>query len=182
MEGNRFTFCPQCGSRAIQTERNGYKWKCPDCGFDLYCNVASAVGLVVVNDRDEILFEKRAKEPRKGYLAFPGGFTDVDESGEAAAVRECTEETGVVPQDVHYLCSFPNTYEYKSIVYKTCDLFFTGRLPAGATFHAQKSEVDGFVWMKVESPADVDQIPLAFDSAKKTLLKWLECKQKEYLK
>ena len=80
MENNRFNYCPECGGRNIATENNGRKWKCPDCGFTLYNNVASAVGLVIINDRGEVLLEKRAKEPRKGYLAFPGGFVDPDET------------------------------------------------------------------------------------------------------
>ena len=50
MEGNKFSFCPQCGSKNIETHHGGYKWVCPDCGFDLYSNVASAVGVVIVND------------------------------------------------------------------------------------------------------------------------------------
>ena len=87
MENNRFNLCPECGGRNIATENNGRKWKCPDCGFTLYNNVASAVGLVIINDRGEVLLEKRAKEPRKGYLAFPGCFVDPDESLEEAAAR-----------------------------------------------------------------------------------------------
>ncbi|MBP5751778.1 MAG: NUDIX hydrolase, partial [Treponema sp.] len=68
MKNNRFNFCPECGSKKIQTLMNGRKWLCPDCGFDLYNNVASAVGLLILNSRGEILMEKRAKEPRKGFL------------------------------------------------------------------------------------------------------------------
>lgn len=178
MEGNKFTFCPQCGSKNIQTQMGGRKWQCPDCGFDLYNNVASAVGVVIENEKGEVLFEKRAKEPRKGFLVVPGGFTDPDETGEHAAFRECTEETGVEPEHVRYLCSFPNTYEYKDIVYKTCDMFFTAKLPEGYVFHAQESEVSGFMWIPIHTAADIDTIPLAFESAKKTLLVWLEEKSK----
>ncbi len=174
MKNNRFVFCPECGGKNIQTLRNGQKWLCPDCGFDLYNNVASAVGLLIQNQNGEMLFEVRAKEPRKGFLAFPGGFTNADETGEQAAIRECLEETGVEPKEVKYLCSFPNTYEYRTIVYKTCDMFFTARLPQGFELKAQQGEVDGFVWVKIQDAGDVEKCPLAFESAKKTLLKWLE--------
>ena len=174
MKNNRFVFCPECGGKNIQTLRNGQKWLCPDCGFDLYNNVASAVGLLIQNQNGEMLFEVRAKEPRKGFLAFPGGFTNADETGEQAAIRECLEETGVEPEEVKYLCSFPNTYEYRTIVYKTCDMFFTARLPQGFELKAQQGEEDGFVWVKIQDAGDVEKCPLAFESAKKTLLKWLE--------
>lgn len=178
MEENKFIFCPQCGSRKIETKLGGRKWQCPECGFDLYNNVASAVGIVITNERGEVLFEKRAKEPRKGFYVVPGGFTEPDETGEAAAARECTEEIGVTPEHVRYLCSFPNTYEYKDIVYKTCDLFFTASLPAGAKLTPQEGEVSSLFWLPVHSAAELENIPLAFESAKKTLLLWLEEKSK----
>lgn len=176
MKDNKFNFCPECGSKNICTKNSGRKWVCPDCGFELYNNTAAAVGLLIQNEKGELLFEKRAKEPRKGFLAFPGGFCEPDESGENAAVRECFEEIGVRPLSVEYICSYSNTYIYKDVVYKTCDMFFTADLPAGAQLKAEESEVSGFEWVGVKSAEDVEKIPLAFVSAKNTLLKWLETK------
>lgn len=128
---NEFKICPKCESRNIQY-KNNRKWFCPDCGFDLYNNIAAAVG-VIIQDRDgSVIFERRAKEPRKGFLALPGGFVDQDESAENAAVRECLEETGITPDRITYIASFPNTYEYKNITYKTCDMFFAASFEEGA--------------------------------------------------
>ncbi len=181
MSDNAFNFCPECGRQNIRYVDNK-KWLCPDCGFDLYNNVASAVGVVLSDAQDNVLFEVRAKNPRKGFLALPGGFTDRDETAEAAVVRECREETGFVPRDVTYLCSFPNDYEYKGIAYKTCDLFFMARLSAEEgtvpeliqRLCGQESEVTGFAYYKVATPEDIQKIPLAFSSAKKALTVWLE--------
>ena len=61
MEGNRFTYCPACGSKNIMTVKNGRKWECPDCSLELYNNVATAVGLLIADGSGGILFEKRAK-------------------------------------------------------------------------------------------------------------------------
>ena len=174
MEGNEFAFCPQCGGKNIETRLGGYKWVCPDCGFDLYCNVASAVGVVIVNAEGKVLFERRAKEPRKGKLALPGGFTSPDESAEESVARECLEETGISPTHIRYLCSFPNDYPYKGIHYKTCDLFFTAELPEGARLRAQEQEVSSFEWLPVTGHEDVDALDLGFPSARKTLHRWVE--------
>ncbi|HBG66881.1 MAG TPA: NUDIX hydrolase [Treponema sp.] len=174
MEDNRFLFCPSCGGRGIQTLLGGRKWFCPDCGLDLYNNVAAAVGLIIRNGKGELLFERRAKEPRKGFLAFPGGFAEPDESGEEAALRECEEEIGVKPLAVRYVCSFPNTYVYKSIIYKTCDMFFSAELPEHFVLKAQPGEVSSFEWRRVADASDVEALPLAFVSARNTLLRWLE--------
>jgi NAD+ diphosphatase len=178
---NDFKLCPVCGSSRIANIDNR-KWVCPDCGFDLYNNVAAAVGVVIADRNGDILFERRAKDPRRGYLAFPGGFVDPDESLEHAAVRECMEETGFEPAVLSYLCSFPNTYEYKSFMYKTCDSFFVAELPGGIMnvaslirmLHGQKSEVLDFESVHVGHESDIDKIPLAFSSARKTLECWLE--------
>lgn len=170
MEENRFNYCPECGSKNIKTEMNGRKWKCPECDFTLYNNVASAVGLVIINDKGEVLLEKRAKDPRKGYLALPGGFVDPDETLDEAAVRECREEIGCEVSSIKYIASFPNTYVYKDVTYKTCDVFFEAKIPAGTEFKFQKSEVTEIVWMPCGTKDEIERIPLAFESSRKTLL------------
>ncbi|SBW13526.1 MutT/nudix family protein [Brucella sp. 10RB9215] len=47
------------------------------------------------------LLVERAKEPWKGWLAFPGGGVEVGETPEEAASRELKEETAL---DAHSLC------------------------------------------------------------------------------
>ena len=172
---NDFNFCPNCGGKNIQNV-NMRKWKCDDCGFTLYNNVAAAVGLVIQKKNGKVLFEKRAKEPRKGFLALPGGFVDPNETAEEACFRECKEEIGVEPLSVKYIATFPNTYEYKNILYKTCDIFFEAVLPENAELHAQEGEVLGFEEVSIKNEEDLKDVPLAFESARKTLTLWLKDK------
>lgn len=172
---NDFNFCPNCGGKNIQN-LNMRKWKCDDCGFTLYNNVAAAVGLVIQNKNGKVLFEKRAKEPRKGFLALPGGFVDPNETAEEACFRECKEEIGVEPLSVKYIATFPNTYEYKNVLYKTCDIFFEAVLPENAKLHAQEGEVLGFEEVSIKNEEDLKDVPLAFESARKTLTLWLKDK------
>lgn len=177
---NDFKLCPMCGSKKIENHGDR-KWLCPDCGFDLYNNVAAAVGIVIYDKYDNILFEVRAKEPRKGFIAVPGGFVDFGESAEEAVIRECREEIGVPVDGASFLCTAPNIYEYKGIEYKTCDIFFCAQLPSQfdtindfiKTLHAEESEVVAFEAHRVASLEDLDKLPLAFESARITLRKWL---------
>ena len=178
---NDFKLCPMCGSKKIENHGNR-KWICPDCGFDLYNNVASAVGVVIYDKYDNVLFEVRAKEPRKGFIAVPGGFVDFEESAEEAVVRECREEIGVPVEGAQFLCTAPNTYEYKGIEYKTCDIFFTAALPLQydsindfiKSLKAEESEVDAFEARKISSEEDIENLPLAIESARHTLKRWLQ--------
>ena len=174
MKNNTFNFCPDCGSKNIRTEMNGRKWFCPDCGFDLYNNVASAVGVIIINSKGEVLFERRAKDPKKGCLDLPGGFTDPDETAEETVKRECLEETSVEPSDIKYLCSFPNTYEYKGFSYKTCDLYYTAFYSDDVELKPQEGEVVSFEFVKFETEEDIDKADLAFVSARNALKFWLK--------
>ena len=180
---NEFKICPMCSGKNI-TYKNNIKWFCPDCGFDLYNNVAAAVGLIIEDIDGSIILEVRAKEPRKGFLAAPGGFCDQDESAEEAAIRECREETGLTPSSIKYIASFPNTYEYKNFVYKTCDLFFLAEFNLSDTkiidrMHRQENEVQGFKSVRLESIEDIEKLPAAFPSLINALKIWFKNSNQE---
>ncbi len=50
---------------------------------------------LVKNEKGELLLVKRAVEPAKGKWGLPGGFIEIDETVEEAALRELKEETGL---------------------------------------------------------------------------------------
>lgn len=53
------------------------------------------VDCVVFDRKDRLLLIKRGHPPFKGSYALPGGFVDIGETVEAAALRELKEETGI---------------------------------------------------------------------------------------
>ena len=180
---NDFNLCPMCGSKKIEW-KNNKKWFCSDCGFDLYCNVAAAVGVVISDSENNVLFEVREKNPRKGFLCLPGGFVDANESAEDAIIRECREELGIQIEKIEFICTFPNTYEYKNIEYKTCDVFFVAKLPESyksmndfvALLKREESEVSSFQIHRVKTLQDIENLPIAFESARNTLKCWINKK------
>ncbi len=54
-----------------------------------------AADCVVFDERGRLLLIKRGREPFMGRYALPGGFVEIGETVEAAAVRELKEETGI---------------------------------------------------------------------------------------
>ena len=49
----------------------------------------------MVTRGSDVLFVQRAVEPCKGMWSLPGGFVEIGESPEEAALRELAEETGL---------------------------------------------------------------------------------------
>ena len=119
----KFKYCPVCGSPqfVISTEKSK---KCNDCGFEYFFNPSSAVVAFITNDKGELLVERRKKEPAKGTLDLPGGFSDLHEIVEESVIREIKEETNLEVTELRYLFSLPNVYRYSEMDIHTLDMFF----------------------------------------------------------
>lgn len=56
----------------------------------------AAAGAIVFDDVGRLLLVRRGRPPQAGFWSVPGGKCEPGESAEAACVRECTEETGLL--------------------------------------------------------------------------------------
>jgi mutator protein MutT len=155
-------FCPKCGNQSLVIQGEPARlFTCSDCSFTLFQNVAAAV-MVAICCGDEVLIATRASDPGIGMWDLPGGFVDPDESLEEAVVRELHEELDIVVSDAKYLHSNPNTYPYKGITYKTCDVLFLVTLDEKPVMTAQ-DDVASIEWISIDS-VDIDKF--AFESAR----------------
>lgn len=93
------TNCPFCGTRLIEKVCDGHKRLfCEQCNEPVYENPIPAACLVVVDAARRILLVKRSVAPKIGHWCLPGGFIELGETPEQAALRELKEETGLSGQ------------------------------------------------------------------------------------
>ena len=120
---DQFHYCPKCGSANFHIHNVKAK-ACADCGFIYYFNPSASTVAFILNEREELLVVRRAKDPAKGTLDLPGGFIDMYENGEEGVAREVLEETGLVVTRCHYLFTIPNIYTYKGFDVHTLDISY----------------------------------------------------------
>jgi 8-oxo-dGTP pyrophosphatase MutT (NUDIX family) len=89
---DRFAHCTFCGARF--TPNQSWPRQCAACGEISYRNPLP-VAVVVQPVGDGLLVVRRGIPPARDRLALPGGFIEVGETWQQAAVRELREETGV---------------------------------------------------------------------------------------
>ncbi len=119
----KFNYCPACGSSHFDVNSERSK-KCQNCGFEYFLNPSAANVAFILNEKGELLVERRKNEPAKGTLDLPGGFCDIGESAEEGVIREVKEETGLEVTQAKYIFSIPNVYLYSGMDIRTLDMFF----------------------------------------------------------
>lgn len=164
-----FLFCPKCGAKNFKINDN-YSKKCDSCGFVYYKNPVIGVGVAIFNESGQILCLQRERDPGKGLLALPGGFVDIGESIEEAAIREVMEETGVEITDLKLVDNIPNSYIYSGMDQHPLDFYFTAKIKESQHFKEQKGETSH---IRFVSPQQINTDSFAMQSTRIFLKKFL---------
>lgn len=164
----QFLYCPECGSSHFEVNNEKSK-KCANCGFVYYFNPSAATVALILNEKNELLVCRRAKEPAKGTLDLPGGFIDMGETGEEGVAREVLEETGLKVKETSYLFSLPNIYVYSGFPVHTLDMFFLCTVDDTSHIAAMDDVADSFFLPLSEiHPED-----FGLDSIRRGLIRYL---------
>jgi len=143
-------YCPRCGNDQLQPyERDHYQ--CQTCQFIMFKNPIPANCAIIIKD-SQLLYAKRAREPRKGCWDFPGGFVEIKESGEAATIRECQEELGVKVRVLNYICSLNDRYYNQGFDDLVLNLYYACEIISGKP--KPSDDVSEIKWFPIDQPPD----------------------------
>ena len=98
-----------CGERlttAVPEGDSKRRMVCMDCGFVHYLNPRPVAGTIPVRADGKTVLGRRDIEPRRGFWVFPGGYMDLGETAEEAAVRETREELQLEVRNLELLGVF----------------------------------------------------------------------------
>lgn len=167
-----FHYCPRCGNNFNRHNEKAYR--CEQCGFVYYFNPSTATVAVIINNQNELLVCRRAKEPAKGTFDLPGGFCDMYETAEHGVTREVYEETGLKITEAHYLFSLPNTYLYSEFLVHTIDLFFLCKINDYSHLTAQDDVAD-CMWIPL---SEINPEDFGLESVRKGVEQILKLKRR----
>ena len=165
--GSPMRFCPHCTHHLeSRLAFDRVRPTCPACGFVHF--LAPKVGVsVLIEKGDRLLLVRRAVEPEVGQWSLPSGFVEWDEAPEAAAARECAEETGLVLSGLALVEVRHYSDDYRG---PGINLTYRGQV-AGGTLSPGDDAADAQFFAAGELPP-VEQI--AFQGHRLMLKRWQE--------
>ncbi len=157
--------CLKCGT-VLDWKHEGLA-ECAACGYHYYENPKATVAMLVLNQNNELLMVKRAREPEKDKWDLPGGFVDTRESLEDALLREAREELKLElsKDQITYFNSYPDRYLFQEVNYHVLSGVFVARIADTTPLHPD-DDVSEYRYFPL------DQIPfeeIAFESMKQAV-------------
>ena len=137
----RFTYCPHCGTRAIQKEigDEGLIPYCDRCQVPLWDMFTTAIIAAVVNECGEVALLRQNYISQEYHICL-SGIMKLGESAEETAIREIQEEIGLTVKRLEYIRSWPMDNK---------DMLMLGfKAVADKADFTLSQEVDSVQWVK----------------------------------
>jgi len=158
--------CTNCGLPTNQIKDN--LWVCKN-KHDNWINPAAGAIVYVLKD-DKVLYGVRSIEPNSGKLSLPGGFIEIGESAETAAIREVKEELGISVTLIDYLGSYPS--EYASGI-PTINIVFIAKYSSGEIVSSDDMSGGDPIWRDINNLPKQDGLAWEwYNEAQKDFIEW----------
>ena len=163
-------YCTTCGQETIAQTPNHYI-----CA-NQHHNYVDAVpaGIAYVLKGDQVLFGVRSTPPNPGKLNIPGGFLEIGETAEQAALREIKEELGIDVELIDYLGSYATHYVEGN--QRVLNIVYIARYESGEITPGDDMNGGEPVWRSIDNLPSADE--LSFDywqlEAQKDLKAWYD--------
>lgn len=142
----QYNFCPKCGSKIDEGSNPPH---CSTCNLTYYHNAKPCASVLPIKD-GKVLLAKRGRDPFKGAYDIIGGFMEVDELPEDAAIREAKEETGLDIKITSLLGIYVDRYGDDGDY--TLNLHYIGEVLGGEM--KPMDDVEDLEWI------NIDEVPL----------------------
>jgi len=159
-------YCSKCGK--LTKEKNDSLFVC-EVGHENWINPAIGAAVFIIKE-NKVLYGVRAQDPNRGSLDLPGGFVEVNETAEQAAIREAKEELGVdvILEGIIGTCT--GNYQGRP----SLDIVFVGRLVSAHIEAADDLKGGDPIWRDLDDLPYADEVAdVWFPQAQKDLLGWL---------
>jgi 8-oxo-dGTP diphosphatase len=160
-------YCARCGHALEMRTPDDHRLRpvCPACGYIVYLNPMIAAGVIAERNDGQIVLVLRGENPGRGLWGLPAGFMEIDETVEAAAQRECLEETGLTVElrDLWGIWSYHHESKQSSGVL----VLYTARVIGGEP-HGGSDSLEAKFFALDQLPLD----QLAFSTHQEALAKW----------
>lgn len=163
-------YCVTCGRASIK--QNDSLYMC-GAGHKNWINPAAGVSAYVIKD-GQVLFGVRSSDPGKGKLDVPGGFIEVYESAEQAAVREAKEEFDIDITLQRCFGTYPSIYDGRPAL----NIVFIAAMPDQIITPSDDMSGGEPIWRDIENLPGVGELMDEWMvAAHKDLLVWWRQKQ-----
>jgi 8-oxo-dGTP diphosphatase len=124
-----------------------------------YPQIAVTVDIILFTKEKEdifVLLIQRGNPPFENMWAFPGGFVEINETLEDAAMRELKEETGITGIKLIQFSAFGAID--RDPRQRTISVVFTGFVPSKNIYYSAADDAKNVAWFNIK---EIDK--LAFD-------------------
>ncbi len=162
-----FKYCPRCGRPMVDRLVYGRMRRVcsdPTCRFVQFIDPKVAAAVLAVSPDNRILLIQRRVEPAQGTWCIPGGFMEQGETPQAAAIRECQEESGCQVEIIGLI----DVYYYENYRGSGVLIVYKGRVVGGSPQPGDDAQAAAFF-----GPDDLPQ-NITFESNLRALAAWRE--------